>query len=120
MSLRDEMMQFAKEHPDDDYDLDIQLTLTEYFANNPNCSTEQLAQFINDLITRIGEQFTNDTERKDVKTRIEEFNKTRNYEIIFSNISTSTLLYSKDKYDITDEVIHFLNNKYGPATASAE
>ena len=75
MSLRDEMMQFAKEHPDDDYDLDIQLTLTEYFANNPNCSTEQLTQFINDLITRIGEQFTNDTERKDVKTRIEEFNK---------------------------------------------
>ena len=55
-----------------------------------------------------------------IKVRIEEFNKTRNYELIFSNISTSTLLYSKDKYDITDEVIHFLNNKYGPATASAE
>ena len=52
-----------------------------------------------------------------IKVRIEEFNKTRNYEIIFSNISTSTLLYSKDKYDITDEVIHFLNNKYGPASA---
>ena len=55
-----------------------------------------------------------------IKVRIEEFNKTRNYEIIFSNISTSTLLYSKDKYDVTDEVVQFLNNKYGPATASAE
>ena len=55
-----------------------------------------------------------------IKVRIEEFNKTRNYEIIFSNISTSTLLFSKDKYDVTDEVVQFLNNKYGPATASAE
>src|SRR5690554_1855200 len=55
-----------------------------------------------------------------IKVRIEEFNKTRNFEIIFSNISTSTLIYAKDKYDITDEVIQFLNNKYGPATASDE
>ena len=55
-----------------------------------------------------------------IKVRIEEFNKTRNYEIIFSNISTRTLIYANDKYDVTNEVIHFLNSKYGPATASAE
>lgn len=55
-----------------------------------------------------------------IKVRIEEFNKTRNFEIIFSNISTSTLIYAKDKYDVTDEVVQFLNSKYGPATASAE
>ena len=55
-----------------------------------------------------------------IKVRIEEFNKTRHYDIIFSNISRITLLYSKDKYDVTDEVVQFLNNKYGPATASAE
>ncbi len=55
-----------------------------------------------------------------IKVRIEEFNKTRNFEIIFSNISTSTLIYAKDKYDVTKEVVQFLNSKYGPATASAE
>ena len=52
-----------------------------------------------------------------IKVRIEEFNKTRNFEIIFSNISTSTLIYAKDKYDVTDEVVQFLNNRYGPASA---
>ena len=52
-----------------------------------------------------------------IKVSIEEFNKTRNFEIIFSNISTSTLIYAKDKYDVTDEVVQFLNNKYGPASA---
>ncbi|MBF6597076.1 MAG: OmpH family outer membrane protein [Fermentimonas sp.] len=55
-----------------------------------------------------------------IKVRIEEFNKTRNFEVIFSNISTSTLIYAKDKYDVTEEVIQFLNNKYGPATATTE
>lgn len=55
-----------------------------------------------------------------IKVRIEEFNKTRNYEIIFSNISTSTTIFAKDKYDITDEVVQFLNSKYSPATATAE
>ena len=51
-----------------------------------------------------------------IKARIAEYNSTRNYEIIFSNISTSTLMFAKDKYDITDDVVQFLNNKYGPAT----
>lgn len=51
-----------------------------------------------------------------IKARIAEYNTTRNYEIIFSNISTSTLMFAKDKYDITDDVVQFLNNKYGPAT----
>jgi outer membrane protein len=55
-----------------------------------------------------------------IKVRIEEFNKTRNFEIIFSNISTSTIIFAKDKYDITNEVIHYLNSKYGPATAAAQ
>ncbi|HLW10606.1 MAG TPA: OmpH family outer membrane protein [Fermentimonas sp.] len=55
-----------------------------------------------------------------IKVRIEEFNSNHNYEIIFSNISTSTLIFAHDKYDITDEVVQYLNNKYGPTTAGAE
>src|SRR5690554_398635 len=55
-----------------------------------------------------------------IKVRMIEFNRDRNYEIIFSNISTSTLIYAKDKYDITEDVVLFLNSKYGPATAATE
>src|SRR5690554_1251141 len=55
-----------------------------------------------------------------IKVRIEEFNLIHNYEVIFSNISTSTLIYAQDKYDITDEVIQYLNNKYGPATEGTD
>jgi outer membrane protein len=51
-----------------------------------------------------------------IKVRLEEFNKNKKYEIIFSNRGTGTILYSDKKYDITKEVIDFLNKKYGPAT----
>jgi outer membrane protein len=54
-----------------------------------------------------------------IKARMKEFNADRNYELIFSNRTTSTILYADDKYDITDEVVEFLNRKYGPATAAA-
>src|SRR5690554_1838544 len=75
------------------------------------------------LAERLSQEFLIEQQRLNlqmedtIKVRLEEFNRERNYEIIFSNISTSTLIYAKDKYDITDEVVQFLNNKYGPATA---
>ncbi len=55
-----------------------------------------------------------------IKVRMVEYNLTKNYEIIFSNRTTSTILFARDKYDITDDVVEFLNNKYGPATAAAQ
>jgi outer membrane protein len=54
-----------------------------------------------------------------IKVRLEEFNKNKKYEIIFSNRGTGTILYSDKKYDITKEVVDFLNKKYGPATATS-
>jgi outer membrane protein len=48
-----------------------------------------------------------------------EFNKHKDYEIIFSNRTTSTVLYADKKYDITKAVVEFLNSKYGPVTAVA-
>ena len=54
-----------------------------------------------------------------IKVRLEEFNKNKKYEIIFSNRGTGTIIYSDKKYDITKEVVDFLNKKYGPATAAS-
>ncbi|HXL00075.1 MAG: OmpH family outer membrane protein [Dysgonamonadaceae bacterium] len=51
-----------------------------------------------------------------IKVNLVEFNKNKNYEIIFSNTASDNILYADEKYDITQEVIRFLNNKYGPTT----
>ena len=54
-----------------------------------------------------------------IKVRMKEFNQSHKYEFIFSNRTTSTILFADKKYDITEDVIDFLNSKYGPATATS-
>lgn len=55
-----------------------------------------------------------------IKARMVEYNRNRNYEIIFSNRTTSTILYANDKYDITNDVVEYLNSRYGPTTGAAQ
>lgn len=77
------------------------------------------------LAERLSQEFMLEQEKLNIqmedtiKSRMIEFNKGRNYEIIFSNRTTSTVLFADDKYDITSEVVDFLNSKYGPTTAAA-
>ncbi|MDR0613638.1 MAG: OmpH family outer membrane protein [Dysgonamonadaceae bacterium] len=43
------------------------------------------------------------------------FNAPQKYQIIFSNIGTDNFYYVNDAYDITKEVVDFLNARYTPA-----
>jgi len=47
-----------------------------------------------------------------VKVCIKEYNKTANYQIIFSNSRMDNILLAKDSYDITTQVLNLLNNRY--------
>jgi outer membrane protein len=86
----------------------------------------QMNQEYQQLAERLTQEFMLEQEKLNIqmedtiKARLVEFNSTRNYEIIFSNRTTSTVLYADDKYDITSDVVEFLNSKYGPATATAD
>ena len=55
-----------------------------------------------------------------IRTALEDYNKTRNYEMILSNTASDNILLANPKYDITDEFIIFLNRRYGPATSVSE
>jgi len=50
-----------------------------------------------------------------IRVRVAEFNAMRGFEVIFSNAGTSTILYARQKYDITQELTDFLNNRYSAA-----
>lgn len=47
-----------------------------------------------------------------VRICIKEFNKTANYQIIFSNSGLDNILYAKDHYNITNKVIDLLNKRH--------
>ena len=53
-----------------------------------------------------------------VREALKDFNRNKNFEVILSNTASDNILLAHPKYDITDEVIVYLNKRYGPATAS--
>ena len=46
---------------------------------------------------------------------LKQFNTPKKYELIFSNSGTDNILYADDSYDITNEVLEFLNARYVPS-----
>ena len=53
-----------------------------------------------------------------VREALKDFNRNKNFEVMLSNTASDNILLAHPKYDITDEVIVYLNKRYGPATAS--
>ena len=49
-----------------------------------------------------------------IKSSIELFNTPKKYEMILTNVGTDNFLYADPSYDITFEVIEFLNSQYVP------
>jgi outer membrane protein len=43
---------------------------------------------------------------------IKEFNKPQKYQMIFTKTGNSTILYADERYNITDEVLEFLNKRF--------
>jgi outer membrane protein len=56
---------------------------------------------------------------KDVKKFIKEYGKEKGYNYIYGTGDAATVLYAKEEYDITNEVIKLLNEKY-KSSSSAE
>ena len=80
---------------------------------------QQLAQrLFNELQM---EQMRSNMQLEDtIRVRMAEFNAIKGFEAIFSNAGTSTILYANRKYDITQELIDFLNSRYSAASYLAD
>ena len=74
---------------------------------------ETAAKMQNELLEEA--QRYNTQMRDTIVKHLKEYNSTKNYEIIYSNGSSNTvnpIVFAKDAYNITDEVIEFLNKKW--------
>lgn len=63
---------------------------------------------------------TNRILRDTIMSQLKSFNAERHYQIIFSNAMNDNILYAEDAYDITNELVTYLNKKYVPAIKEAE
>lgn len=53
--------------------------------------------------------------RDSLVAQLQVFNQDKKYQVIFSNSSTDNILLAEKVYDITDEVLEFLNKSYSPS-----
>ncbi len=60
-----------------------------------------------------------DTLVKDVKKFIKDYGKEKGYDYIYGTGDAASVLYAKDKFDVTKEMIKLLNDKY-KSTATSE
>lgn len=51
----------------------------------------------------------------EMKTFIKEYGKKNNYDYVYGTGSVATVLYAKDSYDITEELLKLLNESYKPS-----
>jgi outer membrane protein len=61
-----------------------------------------------------------DTLVKQIKTYIKEYGKKNGYDYIYGTGDAATILYAKDQYDITKDVLTALNEKYKSEGKKAE
>lgn len=53
-----------------------------------------------------------------IQAVLKEYNKDKNFEVIYSSVPNTTVFYVKEKYDITQDVLDLLNKRY--ATSKKE
>jgi outer membrane protein len=61
-----------------------------------------------------------DTLVKSVKAQIKDFGKAKGYDYIYGTGDAATVLYAKDSYDITKEMIKVINDKYASKAKPAK
>lgn len=54
-----------------------------------------------------------------IRVVIADYNKEKNFEVIYSSVPNTTVFYVKEKYDVTKEVLDLLNKRYN-ASQKAE
>jgi len=47
-----------------------------------------------------------------IQAVLKEYNKDKNFEVIYSSVPNTTVFYVKEKYDITQDVLDLLNKRY--------
>lgn len=74
------------------------------------------------MIKQLQQEFgvKNDTAVSQMKKQIKEYGKKKGYDYIYGSGETVSILYAKDGYDITEEVLKDLNDNYKPATAESK
>lgn len=110
-SLRSEMQEFQRK-------IENNAFLTRERAEQEQQRLLQKQQELQELDTRLSQELMNEQQklneqlRDTVVAQLKVFNKDKGYQIIYSNTLGDNILLANDIYDITAEVLDYLNKNY--------
>lgn len=110
-SLRSEMQEFQRK-------IENNAFLTRERAEQEQQRLLQKQQELQELDARLSQELMNEQQklneqlRDTVVTQLKVFNKDKGYQIIYSNTLGDNILLANDIYDITAEVLDYLNKNY--------
>lgn len=87
-------------------------------AQSEEVKLQQKNQKLSELSNKLGNEISehqmkvSEQLRDSIVNYLEEYNKIANYELIYSNTLGGNVLYAKEVYNITSEVLNALNKRY--------
>lgn len=114
-SLRTEMQEFQRK-------IENNAFLTRERAEQEQQRLLQKQQELQDLDARLSQELLteqqklNEQLRDTVVAQLKVYNKDKGYHIIYSNTMGDNILYAQDGYDITAELLEYLNKNYSNAS----
>ena len=94
--------------------------ISEDRARQEGQRLQKMEADLQQMVQRLQTEFAQEQQRMNeqvtdsVRSNLELYNKTANYEVIFSDRAMDNILIAKDSYDITDEILILLNSRYKP------
>ena len=114
-SLQTEMQDFLRKVENNAY-------LTRDRAEQEKARSMKKQQELQDFDNRLAQELVSEQQRLNEQLRdtlvsqLRVYNKDKGYQVILSNTMGDNILLAGDAYDITKEVIEYLNKNYAPAS----
>ncbi|MDR2690996.1 MAG: OmpH family outer membrane protein [Dysgonamonadaceae bacterium] len=121
LDINQRKQRFEKEVQDFQQKIQLNAFITQERANQEGARLEKTRNDLEKYAAQIEQSLSEKQMRMQqqlqdsVLSGLKLFNTPQKYQIIFSNIGTDNFYYADDAYDITKEVVEFLNTRYTPA-----
>ncbi|MDU1890077.1 MAG: OmpH family outer membrane protein [Dysgonomonas sp.] len=122
-TLQSKQRQFENEVVDFQRKVQNNAFLSQERAQQEQARIQKLEQSLHATAQKLEEEYLIEQNKMNaqvtdsVRTCLKAYNKTANYHVIFNNVGLDNVLLAKDGYDITNDVIKLLNNRYKPEPA---
>lgn len=119
-TINEKQRRLESEYKEFERKLQANAFLSEERARSESNRLQNLSSELEKTANRLDEDLRREQQRinnqlaDSVRNAIKIFNQTANYELILSNSGMDNVLFAKDKYDVTSEVLSLLNKRYTP------